>query len=87
MALTPGSWRLKQSSSPSPSQRVSDSTLCDYRGSGTWRGRWEQILLGKTTGGRRREEDEQTDGNTSLHGGRQRVEAHHFINQLGVPAS
>lgn len=53
-ALMPGSWPLTQSSSPSPSPHASDSTSCDCRGSGTWGGRWERILLGKPTGGRRR---------------------------------
>lgn len=37
-ALKPGSWLRTPSSSPSPSPRASDSTSCDYRGSGTWGG-------------------------------------------------
>lgn len=55
MESMPGSWPLTPSSSPSPSPHVSDSTSCDYRGSGTWGGRWERIVLGKPTGCRRRE--------------------------------
>lgn len=48
--LMPEFWRLRPSSSPAPSPRVSDSTWCDYRGSGTWGGRWEQILSKGTDG-------------------------------------
>lgn len=88
-ALMPGSWRLTQSSSPSPSPRVSDSTSCDYRGSGTWRGRRERILLeGGTDGWSREGRGGQTDGNTSLRGGGgQRVRSHHIVNQLDVARS
>lgn len=46
----PGSWMLTPSSSPSPSPHVSDSTSCDYKGSGTWGGRQERVLLGEING-------------------------------------
>jgi len=52
-ALMPGSWLLTQSSSPSPQQHASDSTSCDYRGSGTWGGKRERIPLGKPACGGR----------------------------------
>lgn len=49
-ALMPVSWTPMSSRSPAPSPRASDSTSCDYKGSGTC-GEWEgHIWLGKVMG-------------------------------------